>query len=152
MSAYWTYILQLRTGHYYVGHTGDLDRRIGEHMSGEGDGFVANRLPCTLVYADQFETRTQAFEQERRLKSWSRAKKEAFMEQRWSDLSILATPPKERQQRILADTKTPSQSSRAQSRDALKLLQNNDASLDCARDDEVQDITSNTHADTHPNA
>ncbi|MGB7405409.1 MAG: GIY-YIG nuclease family protein, partial [Pacificimonas sp.] len=77
MKTYWVYILRLRTGHYYVGHTNDIDRRLSEHQMGHGDGYVANRLPFEFLHCEDFPDRQQAFDFERRLKSWSRAKKEA---------------------------------------------------------------------------
>ncbi|MEO0499396.1 MAG: GIY-YIG nuclease family protein, partial [Pseudomonadota bacterium] len=121
MLTFWVYILRVRTGHYYVGHTNDLERRLSEHAMGQGDGFVANRLPFELLHCKTFEDRDQAFRFERRLKGWSRAKKEAFMKQRWGDLSVLALPPKERAARLTA-----------------RRWAGDRASLDCARDDEIQ--------------
>ena len=137
MRAYLVYVLRCRDGSYYVGHTNDLERRLGEHADGRGNGYVANRLPFKLLHVDQFEDRDQAFAFERQLKSWSRAKKEAYMQHQWEELGILAMPPKEREQRLLRVNAAERRiSSRAQSRDALGSCSNERMSLDCARDDE----------------
>ena len=80
MSAF-VYILRCADGSYYVGSArGDtLDKRIGEHQGGEMGGYTASRLPVELVCAEQFQAITDAIAAERRIKGWSRAKKEALI-------------------------------------------------------------------------
>ena len=46
----YTYILLCSDGSYYTGSTNDLDRRIAEHMKGEGANYTRKRLPVKLVY------------------------------------------------------------------------------------------------------
>jgi predicted GIY-YIG superfamily endonuclease len=99
MRDFWVYMLRCSDGHYYVGHTDDIDRRLSQHHQGSYDGYSAARLPVELIWSDRFPDRTQAFAFERRLKSWSRAKKEAFVAGRWDDLKHLAIPPAERETR-----------------------------------------------------
>ena len=83
-------------GKFYVGHTDDLERRIGEHQGGVYPGFTASRLPVKLVWTEYFQTRLEALECESRIKNWSKAKKEALMRGDWNTLSYFAKPPHER--------------------------------------------------------
>lgn len=87
---FWTYMLHCRGGAYYVGHTGDLDRRLAEHDQGTAAGFTKDRLPVTLVWSETFGTRIEALEMERRIKGWSRAKKMALIRGDWDSLSRLS--------------------------------------------------------------
>src|SRR5919107_1700037 len=89
------YILKCADGSYYVGSTrGDtLDKRIGEHQGGEIPGYTSTRRPVTLVFAEQFYRITDAIAAERRIKGWSRAKKEALTRGNWSLVQWLAKRP-----------------------------------------------------------
>jgi predicted GIY-YIG superfamily endonuclease len=48
------------------------------------------RRPVTLMYAEPFDSRDEAFWRERQIKGWSRAKKEALAREDWSALKQLA--------------------------------------------------------------
>jgi tRNA/rRNA methyltransferase len=100
--SFWTYILRLSNGIYYTGHTDDLDRRIAEHQSGVIKGYTHDKRPVELMWADEFPTRAEALEAELRVKSWSRAKKEALIAGNWERLSEAAIPPGERKDRASA--------------------------------------------------
>lgn len=84
------YLLRCNDGTYYAGHTDDLDRRMAQHQSGALGGYTAKRLPVVLVWSDWFQTRDDAFAVERKLKGWSRAKKEALIAGDWELVSKLA--------------------------------------------------------------
>jgi predicted GIY-YIG superfamily endonuclease len=88
--SFWAYMLHCRGGAYYVGHTDDLSRRIAEHESGTIPGFTADRRPVALVWSEEFPTRVEALEAERRIKGWSRAKKMALIRGDWDRISALA--------------------------------------------------------------
>ena len=77
--AFYAYLLRCNDGTYYAGHTDDLEYRLAQHQSGALGGYTARRLPATLVWCDMFAERDQAFWTERKLKGWSRAKKEALI-------------------------------------------------------------------------
>ncbi|HEX7782113.1 MAG TPA: GIY-YIG nuclease family protein [Sphingobium sp.] len=94
--AFWVYILRCSDGRYYTGHTDDLDRRIGEHQIGGFCDFTSKRLPVTLMWSEAFSSRIEALESERRIKPWSRAKKEALIRGDWTALSFFSRPPRER--------------------------------------------------------
>ncbi|PWE16933.1 hypothetical protein DDZ18_09480 [Marinicauda salina] len=91
----WVYILRCADGSYYVGsHRGDdLGRRIGEHQAGMGGDYTRRRLPVELVYSEWFECIEDAVAAERRLKGWSRAKKEALI---CGDFDLVRTKAKRR--------------------------------------------------------
>ncbi len=87
--AFWTYMLRCSDGHYYIGHTDNLETRIAQHKLGKG-GYTATRLPITLVWSEEFPSRLEALASERQIKGWSRAKKEALIEGDWEEISRLA--------------------------------------------------------------
>lgn len=75
---------------FYVGHTDDLEKRMGEHEKGLIPGYTSDRLPVTLVWSQEFATRDEARMAESRLKGWSRAKKLALIRADWARISALA--------------------------------------------------------------
>jgi predicted GIY-YIG superfamily endonuclease/proteasome lid subunit RPN8/RPN11 len=87
---FWTYMLHCRGDAFYIGHTDDLERRVGEHKSGSVPGFTSGMLPVELVWSQDFPTRIEALETERRIKGWSRKKKLALIRGDWEEISRLA--------------------------------------------------------------
>jgi len=79
MAASWTYILLCSDGSYYTGCTTNLLQRFGQHQAGDFDGYTAARRPVTMVWSEEFPSLDQAIDWERRLKRWSRKKKEAVI-------------------------------------------------------------------------
>lgn len=75
---YYVYILKLSSSKHYVGFTTNLERRMEEHLSGQG-GYTAQHLPVSLVNYFAFKTRNTAYEFEQYLKSGSGR---AFMHKR----------------------------------------------------------------------
>jgi putative endonuclease len=74
------YILRCADGSFYIGTTRTaLEMRVAQHNAGTFGGYTATRLPVTLVFSQWFDRITDAIENERKLKKWSRAKKEAFV-------------------------------------------------------------------------
>ncbi len=89
--AFWVYLLKCADGSYYTGHTDNLEKRIGEHLSNAIPGcYTATRLPVELVFSQTFATREEALSAERQIKGWSRAKKEAMIRGDWAEVSRLA--------------------------------------------------------------
>lgn len=88
--AFWTYMLHVNGGKFYVGHTDDIERRIAQHAAGHLPGFTRNHLPVKLVWSQEFSTRHEAKDAEKRLKGWSRAKKLALIRDDWAQISRLA--------------------------------------------------------------
>jgi len=84
-------MLRCADGLYYVGHTDNLENRIGQHQHGSADGWTAKRRPVDLVWSQDFPTRLEALESERQIKGWSRAKKEALIAGDWEKIRVLAS-------------------------------------------------------------
>jgi putative endonuclease len=80
MDGAWLYILRCADGSYYTGTTRtDLEMRVAQHNAGTFGGYTAERLPTELVYSEHFEQIVDAIEAERKIKGWSRTKKEALI-------------------------------------------------------------------------
>jgi putative endonuclease len=86
------YMLHCSDDSYYVGSaTGDdLDRRIAEHQTGALPGYTFTRRPVQFVWSEHFDRITDAIAVERKLKSWSRAKKQALINGDWSRIRELS--------------------------------------------------------------
>ena len=92
MTTAYTYILQCANGDYYVGSTTDLEHRLMEHRAGLGGKFTRTHLPVKLVYKEEYASIEQAFARERQLHGWSRAKKEALIQEDYDLLKHLSSP------------------------------------------------------------
>jgi putative endonuclease len=96
------YILRCSGGSSYIGITrAALELRIAQHDAGSLGGYTATRRPVILVFSQWFDRITDAIENERKLKKWSRAKKEAFVRGDFAALRQLSArrsphPPKRR--------------------------------------------------------
>lgn len=78
----WVYMLQCADGSYYIGkYQGhDLEIRLWEHNNGHyPDSYTSKRLPVKIVWSDWFSRYDDAVACERKLKGWSRVKKEALI-------------------------------------------------------------------------
>ena len=94
----WAYLLRCADNSYYAGSTSHdyVEGRAWEHNEGLFDGYTSRRRPVTLVWADWFEDLREAHATERRLKGWSRAKKEALIARDYPKLQLLAKRPSRR--------------------------------------------------------
>lgn len=88
--AAWVYILECADGSFYTGCTTHIDQRIAQHQSGECGGYTSTRLPVDVVHVTEFQTVLDAIDAERKIKRWTRAKKLALIEGRFSDLPGLS--------------------------------------------------------------
>jgi putative endonuclease len=85
------YVLRCSDGSFYIGTTRTaLEIRIAQHNAGTFGGYTATRRPVTLVFSQWFERITDAVENERKLKKWSRAKKEASIRGDYAALQLLS--------------------------------------------------------------
>ena len=74
------YIIRCSDGSYYVGTTRtSLELRIAQHNAGTFGGYTSKRRPVRLVFSQEFDRITDAIEAERKVKGWTRAKKEALI-------------------------------------------------------------------------
>ena len=79
----YVYMLRCADGAYYIGsyRGDDVMLRVHEHNLGyRKKAWTYKRRPVDLVWSEHFARITDAIACERRLKGWSRAKKEALIE------------------------------------------------------------------------
>ncbi|MFQ6605177.1 MAG: GIY-YIG nuclease family protein [Fidelibacterota bacterium] len=78
---YYTYIIASeKTGRYYVGYTGDLDKRLARHNAGWSRS-TKSGIPWKIVYYEIYENKTDAIKREQELKRWkSRERLEALIQ------------------------------------------------------------------------
>ncbi len=75
----------------YVGVTNNLERRLYEHKNELADSFTKRYHIHKLVYYETTPDVRAAIEREKQIKSWSRARKNALvneMNPKWKDLSL----------------------------------------------------------------
>ena len=76
----YTYILSCADGTLYTGWTNDLERRLAAHNAGKGGKYTRVRLPVTLVYHEEYETKEEAMSREYAIKQMTRAQKMRLIE------------------------------------------------------------------------
>jgi putative endonuclease len=86
------YILLCSDGSYYTGITKrSVEERVGEHQIGVDPGcYTFTRRPVKLAHSEFYDRIDEAIATERRIKGWSRAKKEAYIRGDYDTLSRLA--------------------------------------------------------------
>lgn len=87
---FFVYILKCSDNSYYTGHTENLEKRLSENQFGIYKGYTSSRLPVKLVFVQQCASRYEALAAERKIKNWSRNKKEALINQDWEALSLFS--------------------------------------------------------------
>ena len=90
MKEFFLYILKCNDGSYYTGHTDEIEKRIAENILGNTSSYTSTRLSIELVFVQNFNSRAGAIDMERRIKKWSRKKKEALIEGNWEKVSFFA--------------------------------------------------------------
>lgn len=88
--AAWVYILRCADGSYYTGCTTNIEQRIGQHHAGTTGGYTFSRRPVEVIYVEEFQRIHDAIDAERRIKRWSRVKKEALIDQAYERLPELS--------------------------------------------------------------
>ena len=84
---YHVYILRCKDGLYYTGVTGDIQKRYNQHQEGYYKScFTFKRRPVEIIFLQSYSSIDQAILFEKKIKGWSRKKKEALIEERWDDL------------------------------------------------------------------
>ena len=88
---YYVYILTNKSNEVlYIGVTNNLTRRLCEHQNEQIEGFTKRYHLHKLVFFEEFSNINDAIACEKRLKRWTRAKKNALVESKnpnWIDLS-----------------------------------------------------------------
>jgi putative endonuclease len=71
----YVYIVRCDDGTFYTGWTDDLERRTKAHNAGNGGRYTRARRPVTLVYSEEFTSKSDAMKRERAIKKMPRAAK-----------------------------------------------------------------------------
>ena len=90
---FWVYMVRCADGSYYVGsHRGeDPAARVSQHnLGGDPKAYTFRRRPVVLVWTEEFQMAVDMVACERRIKGWSRAKKEALIRGDWGEIVRLA--------------------------------------------------------------
>jgi len=67
---HFVYILQSKKDNkYYIGETADVAARLLFHNSGRQRS-TRNRIPFIIILVEEFETRVEALQREKQIKSW----------------------------------------------------------------------------------
>ena len=87
---YHVYIMTNRKdGTLYIGVSGELLDRVGQHRSGSIPGFTKKYNLTRLVYFEAYDDPENAILREKRMKKWNRAWKVDLIERKnpdWDDL------------------------------------------------------------------
>lgn len=85
------YILICSDESFYIGVTNNLERRLHEHNSGiNTDSYTYQRRPVKLAWHSEKTPPKEAIAFEKRLKKWSKKKKEALIQSDWQRLKTLS--------------------------------------------------------------
>jgi putative endonuclease len=91
MKLYYVYVLGCSDNSYYVGVTNDIYRRFSEHnFSDDKKSYTYTRRPVKLLFHQEFKDINEAISFEKKLKGWSRLKKEAVINGEWQKLPELS--------------------------------------------------------------
>ncbi|RLZ07766.1 GIY-YIG nuclease family protein [Faecalibacter macacae] len=87
----YVYILKCSDNTYYTGFTSNLYNRIEEHIQGKyQESYTYKRRPLDLVFYCEFTDFQQAISYEKKIKKWSKLKKEALINGEFDNLRNLA--------------------------------------------------------------
>lgn len=78
------YVLECNDMTLYAGYTNDLKKRIKAHNDKKGAKYTKYRTPVKLIFAQTFETKSDALKQEYAFKQLTRKQKLAYIEERQS--------------------------------------------------------------------
>jgi putative endonuclease len=78
-AAAWVYLLRCDDGSFYCGWTVDIHRRLRQHQAGRASRYTRTRLPVTLAFVAEMDSRQAARREEARIKRLSRQEKLALI-------------------------------------------------------------------------
>lgn len=91
MKRSYVYILKCFNNSYYTGVSSNLTQRLFQHETGfYPECYTASKSPVELVYYCEFTDINFAIDIEKKIKKWSRAKKEALINEEHDKLPNLA--------------------------------------------------------------
>ena len=77
----WAYLVRCVDGSLYAGWTNDLEKRLAAHNQGTGAKYTRSRRPVALAYAQSFPEKSQAMQQEAKLKKMTKPQKETLVQE-----------------------------------------------------------------------
>lgn len=76
----YVYILKCKDNTFYTGWTTDLENRIKVHNQGKGAKYTRGRIPCKLIYHEEFDNKSDALKREIEIKKLNRENKLKLIE------------------------------------------------------------------------
>lgn len=76
---YTLYILRCKNNSLYTGITNNLEHRLKMHSEGKGSKYVRANMPFTLVYTEEYFTKSDALKREIFIKKLSKSEKERLI-------------------------------------------------------------------------
>lgn len=73
------YVVKCSDGTLYTGYTTDVTRRIATHNKGQGAKYTKTRRPVTLLYTEEFPSKSAALSAEAHFKKKTRKQKLAYI-------------------------------------------------------------------------
>ncbi|MGP4063118.1 GIY-YIG nuclease family protein [Halobacillus sp. H74] len=79
MNKHVVYMLRCKDSSLYTGYTNNLEARLEKHRDGKGAKYTRGRGPLVLEAFQTYETKSEALQQEYRLKQMTRERKERWI-------------------------------------------------------------------------
>ena len=79
MTVSYIYVVECADKSFYTGYTTDIVRRIKLHNAKKGAKYTRARGPVTLVYFEEYETKSEATRAESTFKKLTRMQKEQYI-------------------------------------------------------------------------
>lgn len=79
MTVSYIYVVECADKSFYTGYTTDIVRRIKMHNAKKGAKYTRARIPVTLVYFEEYETKSEATKAESAFKKLTRMQKEQYI-------------------------------------------------------------------------
>ena len=79
MTVNYIYVVECADKSFYTGYTTDIVRRIKLHNAKKGAKYTRARGPVTLVYFEEYETKSAATKAESSFKKLTRMQKEQYI-------------------------------------------------------------------------
>ena len=76
---YYTYLILTVDNTLYCGYTDDPEKRFEKHKVGLAAKYTRAHKPLKMVYVKEFDTKSEALKEERRIKKLSRSQKEELV-------------------------------------------------------------------------
>ncbi|WOD42066.1 GIY-YIG nuclease family protein [Hwangdonia lutea] len=92
MYFYYVYIIKCFDNSYYTGITNNTEKRFEEHQMGyTKDSYTYKRRPLIMEFYQEFNDVLQAIYFEKKIKGWTRAKKQALINGNYDKLNCTST-------------------------------------------------------------